>query len=127
MIDKKLIKEGDLVTVTLGPYQVVSNTYLVAKKLEAESILSHPLAPDLYILKKDEDLNNAFPSMQNPVEKCLYYAKKHRDILGFTMSSDLDALCYYFVIRKDFSPKQRGDLASICGKIAAAVLNGNVS
>lgn len=126
MTDKKPILEGDLVTINLSEYQAVSNTYQVKKKLEGQSILSHPLAPDCLIIKDDTELNNAFPSMQSQIEKCLFFAKKKRDVLGHTMAEDLEALCFYFVIRKDFSQKQRHDLSNICGKIASVVL-GNVS
>lgn len=125
--DKPLIKEGDLVTITLDEHNMVSNTYVVAKKLEAASVLSHPLAPDCYLLKQDSDLNNAFPSMQSQLEKCLFFARKNQNLLGYTMSADLEALCFYFVVRKAFTPKQRNDLANICGKIASIVLNNNIS
>lgn len=127
MSEKKPIKEGDLVTISLNEYQIVSNTYVVVVKLEDRCVLSHPLAPDCLLIKKDEDLNNNFPSMQNSMEKCLVFAKKNRECLGYTMASDLDALCYYFVIKKDFSPKQRQELANMCGKIASIVLGNNMT
>jgi hypothetical protein len=127
MTDKKSIREGDLVTVSLNEYQIVSNTYQVLKKLEKQSILKHPLAPECLLLKDDSELNNAFPSMQNGVERCLFFAKKNKECLGYTMAADLDALCYYFVIKKDFSPKQRQELASMCGKIASVILGNNVT
>lgn len=127
MTDKKPIKEGDLVTVTLNEYQVVSNTYVVVKKLEGECVLSHPLAPECLILKSDDQLNNNFPSMQNAMERCLFFAKKNREYLGHTMACDLDAMSYFFVIHKNFSPKQRQDLANICGKIASIVLGNNMT
>ena len=127
MTEKKSIKEGDLVTVSLNEYQIVSNTYRVLKKLEQQSILQHPLAPECLLLKNDEELNNAFPSMQNSVEKCLHFAKKNRDCLGYTMAADLDGLCYYFVVKKDFSPKQRQELSSMCGKIASVILGNNTT
>jgi hypothetical protein len=123
----KPIQVGDLVTISLTEYQVVSNVYQVSKKIDDESVLSHPLAPDCFIIRRDDELNKTFPSMQSPIERCLVFAKKSRDLLGYTMAADLDALCYYFVIRKDFSPKQRHDLANICGKIASVVLGNNLS
>lgn len=123
----KLIQVGDLVTINLSEYQLVSNVYQVAKKLDGESVLSHPLAPDCFIVRRDEDLNQTFPSMQSSIEQCLVFAKKSRDLLGYTMAADLEALCFYFVIKKDFSNKQRHDLANICGKIASVVLGNNLS
>jgi hypothetical protein len=126
MTDKP-IQAGDLVTVSLGEYQVISNTYRVARKLDGESVLSHPLAPDCFILRKDTDLNQTFPSMQSAVEKCLVYAQKNRDLLSHTMKEDLDALCFYIVIKKSLTPKQRTELANICGKIASIHLNYSLS
>lgn len=43
------------------------------------------------------------------------------------MAADLDALAYYFVVKKSFTAKQRHDLANICGKIASVVLGNNIS
>lgn len=123
----KPIQEGDLVTVNLGEYQSVSNTYLVAKKLEHQSILSHPLAPECLILKDDSELNKCLASMQNAVEKCLFYSRKNKELLGVTMNANLEALCFYFVIKKSFTLKQRDELASICGKIASVVLENKVA
>jgi hypothetical protein len=121
------IKEGDLVTVSLNEHSDVSNTYLVFKKLDGQSILSHPLAPECLIIKDDFELNQDFPSMQSQLEKSLTFAKKNRNELGYTMARDLDALCFYFVIRKEFTPKQRRDLSNICGKISSVILGNNVS
>lgn len=126
MTDKP-IRAGDLVTVSLNEFQVVSNTYQVARKLEGESILSHPLAPECYILRQDKDLNTTFPSMQSQVERCLVFAKKNRELLSHTMKEDLDALCFYLVIKKSITPKQRTELANICGKIASIQLGYNIN
>lgn len=127
MTDKKPISVGDLVTVELDAYNVASNTYHVVAKFEGSSVLSHPLAPDCFIVKLDSELNNTFPSMRSPVEQCLLFAKNNREKLGFTMAADLDALAYYFVVKKSFTAKQRHDLANICGKIASVVLGNNIS
>lgn len=127
MSDKKAIAQGDLVTIKLNDYHFVSNTYMVHRKLEKEALLSHPLAPDCFIIKADEDLNVDFPTGQNQIEKCLFFAKKNISLLGHTMGGDLDALCYYFVIKKSLTVKQRTDLGNICGKIASVVLNSNIS
>lgn len=127
MTGKKQIAEGDLVTVDLSENHSVSNTYLVLKKLPDECVLSHPLAPECLMLRTDDQLNNAFPSMQSPIELCLNFAKNNRSYLGYTMAGDLDALSYYFIIKKQFTPKQRADLANICGKIASVALGNNIS
>lgn len=127
MTDKKSIKEGDLVTISLNEYRRVSNTYHVLKKLDQECILRHPLAPDCLLLKPDSELNIDFPTLQNSVEKCLFFAKKSKECLGYTMASDLEALCLYFVVKKDFSPKQRQEITNMCGKIASVVLGNNIT
>jgi hypothetical protein len=123
----KPIQVGDLVTINLTEYQLVSNVYQVAKKLEGECVLSHPLAPDCYIIRRDDELNKTFPSMQSSIEKCMVFANKSRELLGYTMAKDLEALAIYFVIRKELSMKQRHDLANICGKIASVVLGNNLA
>ena len=123
----KTIKENDIVTVSVGPYQAMSNTYIVARKLPEESILVHPIAMDCCIIKSDTELNQALAQGQNPVEKCLLFAKFNVNILGHSTTADLDALCYYFVVRKTFTPKQRHDLANIVGKIASVILSNNLS
>lgn len=127
MSQEKIIKVGDLVTLTLGEYNTVSNTYRVERKLETECILSHPLAPECFIIKKDDDLNSELATLKDPIEKCLYYAKKHRDYLNHVTKADLDSLCIYFVLKKVFSSKQRSELAAICGKIACIILGDNLS
>ena len=121
------IKENEIVTITAGQYQIMSNTYIVARKLIDECVLIHPIAPDCCIIKKDSELNIDFPQSQNSVELCLLYAKVNSNILGHSMSADLDSLCYYFVIKKTFTPKQRHDLANILGKIASVVFASNAS
>lgn len=123
----KSVQEGDLVTLTLDEFSGVSNTYLVAKKLPDQSLLQHPLAPECYLLKDDSELNKSFPDLQKPLEKCLFFAKKHKDLLGYIISAELDALCYYFVLRKTITTKQRHDLANICGRIASFLLQANLT
>jgi hypothetical protein len=81
----------------------------------------------VFILRSDSELNSAYPANQSPIESCLNFAKKNRELLSFSVSCDLDSLCYYFVIRKDFSSKQRQELASICGRISTVLLSNNVS
>lgn len=122
----KLIKVGDLVTLQVGEFSTVSNTYKVERKLEAESLLSHPLAPGFLILKKDDELNSALGILQNDLEKCLSFAKKHDEYLGYSLKSDLDALCMYFVIKKNITSKQRNELSNMCGKVASVILNNNM-
>ena len=119
------IKERDIVTISIGEYQTMSNTYIVLRKLQGESVLVHPIAMDCCILKKDNELNANLAQGQNPVERCLIYAKAHTDILGHSMAADLDALCYYFIVKKNFTQKQRHDLTNIVGKIASVVLASN--
>lgn len=125
MAENKVIKAGDLVTLSLGEYSSVSNTYIVDRKLENECILSHPLAPECLIIRSDLELNQSFPILQNGLEKCLAFTKKNKAFLSYSMASDLDALCYFFVIKKSISTKQRHDLANMCGKIASEVLGNN--
>ena len=121
------IKEGAIVTVPMGLYQNMSNTYIVARKLPTECVLVHPIALDCCIIKADEELNQTLAQAQNPVEKCLLFAKAHVNILGHSMAADLDAVCYYFVVKKNLTSKQRHDLANLVGKIASVILSNNLT
>jgi hypothetical protein len=123
---KKLVKAGDLVTLSLGTHSQHSNTYKVERKVKGEVVLSHPLAPECLILRKDEDLNQAFPALQSTIEKCLIYAKKHKEYLGYNISADLESMCFYFVIKKDLTTKQKNELYNMCGKISATILSNSI-
>jgi len=125
METKNPLKTGDLVTLTFNSHISSSNTYKIERKVKGESILSHPLAPECLILRKDEELNQAFPTLQNPIEKCLIYAKSNKQYLGYNISADLEAMCYFFVIKKDLTTKQKNELYNMCGKIAATILSNS--
>lgn len=125
-MEKKAIKTGDLVTVDFGKFNTSSNTYQVFKKIKNQSVLYHPLVPECLLVKNDSELNNVLAILQSPTERCLAFAKANTQYLGYSSAADIDALCYYFVIKKDLTPKQRTELASSCGKVAARMLNNNI-
>lgn len=121
------IKKGDLVTIPLQPNNAASNVFQVARKLDGESVLNHPLFPDCYIIKNDDELNQAAASMKNHTEKCLEYASKYKKYLDYETSIDLESLCLYFTINRKLSPKQKKALSNICGKIATIYCADDIS
>ena len=120
--------KGGIVTYDQGSsYDTSSNTYVYQEKLNSvEVLLSHPLTPKINIIVEEEKLNQTQAVMRNPVELCLYYANQNKELLGHTHRADLQAMCYYFVVERNFTMKQRSDLASICGKIASVQLHNNM-
>jgi hypothetical protein len=125
-MQKKQVKENDLVTVTTNKYSNASNTYRVFKRIGNECILSHPLSPECFIVKPLDDLNNVPAILQNSTEKCLVFAKKNDRFLSHSVKADLEAMVFYFTIKKDFTIKQKSELASICGKITSVILQNNI-
>lgn len=126
-MQKSLIKVGDLVTVNLGQYNQSSNTYRVEAKLKKKKyLLSSPIAPECYIIKDESEFNTVVANLKSPIEKCLLYAQSNRNYLGYIMQADLDALGYYFVVKKDFSPRQKEKIAAMCAKIASIKMNQNL-
>lgn len=121
------IKEGDVVTIIQDATHQVSNTYVVVKSFDELVLLRHPLAPDCLITKPVGEINIDMAVLKAPVEKCLDFAKSRQKDLGYTSLADLDALCYYYVVRKTITPKQRHELSLICGKLAAIELGHNLS
>lgn len=123
---KHVIKEGDLVTTQNQDYNTASNTYKVIRPKGAECLLQHPLTTDILVLKPQTDLNNVQASLQNSIEKCLVFAKEYDKFLSHTAKADLQAMIYFFVVKKLFTTKQRADIANICGKIASVILQSNI-
>jgi len=121
------IKVNSLATVDLGKFSNSSNTYRVVSKLRGKKVLlAHPLTEECFIIKDEESLNKVAPSLKSPTEKCLDFCKKHKNLLGFKSNATLDALCYYFVIRKDLAANQKEELAILCAKIANITLKNNL-
>lgn len=121
-----MIKEGHLVTIKQDKNHDVSNTYIVVRVFDDSVLLEHPLAPKCLLLKGREEVDVDLALMKSPVEKCLDYASKGRINLGYTGQADLDSLCYYYVLNKKITPKQRHEISLMCGKLAAIELCHNL-
>lgn len=121
------IKVGDLVTVDLGSFNTVSNTYRVYEKIGNKCFLSHPLLSDCFIVRSESELNNTIAVLKNPLEKCLTYLAENKKYLGHSAVADLEAITSYFLIRKEITLKQRTDISNMCGKVAVSILNNNLS
>ena len=117
------IKTNTLVTLANSAYNTQSNTYEVAKRLPGgDCLLKHPLAPEIFLKRRIEELNRVMPTLQSPVEKCLYFCQKHKSVLSHTDIADLEAFSLYFVLRKNITNKQRSQINSLCGKISSSIL-----
>lgn len=122
------IKAGDLVTVDLGSYSNSSNTYKVVTKIRGKKyVLAHPLAPECYVIKKEEELNKVGASLKNPTEKCLEFCQKHKEFLGFKKQATLDALRFYYVVNKDLASNQKEELATMCGSLATMLVKNDIT
>lgn len=121
------IKLGDLVTVELSATNSASNVYVVARKLEGECLLQHPLAPQCYLLKPDADLNRAPPSLKNSMDKCLDFSAKNLEVFDANDATELRALFCHFVLNRKLSQRQGRTVSAACGKVAAAMLRNNVN
>lgn len=121
------IKQGDLVTVQLDENNQSSNVYVVARKLDGECILNHPLYPNCLILKKDSELNIATAAPKSASEKCLEFITKNRDLVDFGTMAEIHAMCAYFIINRILTRRQLRFLSTQCGRLASQKLNSNVS
>jgi hypothetical protein len=121
-----MIKQGDLVTVALESNTDASNTYAVARKLDGESLLSHPLFPEIFIVKKDAELNLVGANLKNDEERCLAYALKYRKYLDYETVAELESLCMYFIVYHQLSNAQKKSLANMCGTVAALYSNNDL-
>lgn len=124
---KQDIKQGDVVTVKLEDNNLSSNTYLVARKLEGESLLNHPLAPDMYVIRKDEELNDTLAQLKSDEERQLEYCVKYQKYLGFDAYSVMTSLILFYVMYRKMSARQKKLLSDICGEIAAVYCNNDLS
>lgn len=120
------IEEGDLVTVPSKKFSNASNTYRVHRKLNDEYLLIHPLSDECFILRHFKELNKVQAIPPNPIECCLAYAKKNDGCIGHTMKAELAAMTFFFLIKKEFTMRQRSELASICGKVASVILHNDL-
>lgn len=121
------IKQGDVVTVRLEDGNTASNTFVVAKKLEGEALLQHPMHPNVYFLYRDELLNNALAMPKDAYEKCLQYAMKYQSYLDVDDTSIVASVSLYWVVHRKLSGIQKKLLADICGKIASVYCNNDLS
>lgn len=120
------IKQGDLVTVNLQSNYSSSNVYMVHRKLETECLLSHPLAPNCFLLKADTELNQVAPTLKNAVERCMDYAHRNMEAFDANDAAELKALFSHFVVNRRLSQRQGRTISAACGKIAAANMRNNL-
>lgn len=121
--------KGDFVTVSLPEGNEYSNVYEVRGVLQEENtvILSHPLYPSALIEKPISEVDKAAPSIKQPLESCLEFCKKYKNMLSYDAASDLDSICAYFVINKRLAGVHKKNIAVHCGSIAVIQLDNNFS
>lgn len=120
------MKTGEVVTVDLGEISSSSNTYLVLSVTEQGALVYHPMAPEVFLEKKNEILNKVGAKPKDSLERCLDFANKYKKHLKYYDVCELEALCFFFVIRKFFAPMQKERLSAICEKIARVYCNSTL-
>ena len=119
------IKPQDLVTVQLE--NDVSNTYIVYKVMDDEALLYHPLSPEVYIIRKTEQLNKVAPNIKDSTERALDFALFYSKYLDYNSLADLEALSLFYVVRKKLTPKQKNILSAMCGMIACILMDNDIA
>lgn len=120
------LKAGSIVTINLENANA-SNTFIVHEVLSDGSVLlEHPLFNEIIVRHHKEDLNTVVANIKDSTEKCLDFAKNRSDFLDYNMKGDLDALCMYFIVKRQLTPRQKSTLSRICGVIAAIEFNDSL-
>ena len=122
------MKIGQIVTLDFKN-QNVSNVYFVKKIDETDNtaLLYHPLYPECYLLKNIDELNLASAKLKDSTEKCLDYVASKVELLDYNTKSDLEALCLYFIVKRQLTPKQKSTLSKMCGFLASIHFNNDIS
>lgn len=101
-------------------------TYRVVTKTAEEYHLNHPLAPNMLLICVKSSVDDIQTAGKGDCQKLLEYGKKYSKYLDFNTVSELDAICYYFVMNRNLTSTQKRSLSIICGKIASYTLNGHL-
>ena len=106
----------------------VSNTFIVhdVNEEKGTAYLYHPLFDKCFIEVELENLDTTAPNIKDSTEKCLDFAKSGEIHLDYNMLADLEALCLYFVVKRQLTPKQKSTLANICGRLAMIHFNDSI-
>lgn len=124
-MEKTTYQPGTIVTIDLKN-DFVSNTYFIHKDLGETVLLSHPLFPTCLLEVNKEELDKTSPIMKDSIERNLIFANNFKEVLDFNSIADLEALCLYFVIKRQLTPRQKNILSSINGKIASLKFYDNL-
>ena len=121
-----MIKKDDIVTLKLEN-TTASNTFIVKSIDNGKALLFHPLAPTVYIEEPLENLNTVAATLKDSSERNLDFARANSKFLDFNTNADLDALCLYFAVTRKLTPKQKGTLANMLGRVAAIKFDNDIS
>lgn len=121
------VEKDDIVTLKCEN-DSASNTFIVdATELkEDEVLLRHPLFPRILIRAHKSELNQVRANLKDSVEKCLDFCRINSIELDRNGRADLDALCAYFTVTRNLTPKQKSTLSAMCGKLAAIKFNDDL-
>ena len=126
-MNEKLLKVGDLVTVNFGQFNAASNTYKIEATLKKGNfLLTNPITTDCYIVKHHSELNTVLANIKTPIENCITYLQQNRQYLGYVAQADLDSIIYYFLIKRELTPKQKDRLATMYAKICSIALGNDL-
>jgi len=103
-------------SVTLANNNGESNVYILTRELENDLVLlSHPLAPEVFILKVKSELNHVIATSKSPYERCLEFIVKSRDYFDYERRAEIDCLCTNFVANRRFTDRLRNLVARLVG------------
>ena len=92
------MNKGDIVTTQLEN-EFTSNTFLVEAVLEESNVLvTHPLSPGVFLIKKVSELNQVAPTVRCSLERALNFISKNKEMLDYNGAKDLESLCICFVV-----------------------------
>jgi hypothetical protein len=123
------IKIKDLVTIDLGRYSTAANTYEVVGFSEdkTEAFLTHPIVDKKFFISAPlKSFNHVQASLQSATERCLLFAKQNKELLGYKLQAELEALILYFFVNKVLAPTQKESLSAICAKIGSIILKNDL-
>lgn len=129
-----MFKAGSLVTVKLEENNKASNVYAVVGHVSDDDgdvsdavILSHPLHPNVFLIKHISDLNTVQANIKDSTERSIEFAMKSQDKLDHNMKGDLEALRLCFVVNKTLTNNQKNTLSNICGVISSIYFHNDIS
>ena len=122
MSDK--LKIGEIVTYEVS--KGASNTFILDNIIDEVAYLKHPLNVKCVVKAFYGDLNQESAMLKDDTERCLDFTKTNKSYLDYNTSADLEAICLYYVYKRQLTSKQKGSLSNMCGIIASIEFNNEI-